>query len=344
MGCDGLNFCSAFNNRPSELFRRCNPAADLAAREQFEQWKSLGYIPFMEGIKLPLKDLAQCATEKWKAVACALQLRPCHPKNHASMICLSDCNSLLHECVNVDEIIMTGELTIKSICEILSPPVGKPCLSLSDYVEQPTPQRMIEYEPFESQITRPCKSHPCNSSETCGVNRRCVGGNCDSYTCSQGCTLGEVSRMIVPSNTWVRVPLEKPGCQRLCRCGEDGRMENCVPTPCEPPSKCWFGRNHVDHGMHFWIDCNLCACRAGELICSKRQCRPAEDSGGYLFSASKSGTEVALPCNCLPMRAPVCGSNGRTYPSACLAKCAGLMDIDIFPGECTSRDPCDGVS
>ena len=135
LGCDGLSFCSAFNNRPSELFRRCSPAADLAARQQFEQWKSMGHIPLSETMHLPLKNLSQCATEKWKAVACALQLKPCHPKTHVSQICRSDCVSLLHECVDFDNFLMTGGHDVESICELLSPPAGEPCISISSYVQ-----------------------------------------------------------------------------------------------------------------------------------------------------------------------------------------------------------------
>lgn len=37
-GCSNLSFCSSFNNRPLELFRNCNPEADAAAQNVFQEW------------------------------------------------------------------------------------------------------------------------------------------------------------------------------------------------------------------------------------------------------------------------------------------------------------------
>lgn len=51
-------------------------------------------------------------------------------------------------------------------------------------------------------------------------------------------------------------------------------------------------------------------------------------------------TFTTLPCNCPPHHVPVCGKNGNTYPSACVAKCTGLQDADIEFGACRSKDPC----
>ena len=325
MGCDGLNFCSAFNNRPSELFRRCNAAADLDARQQYETWKSLGYIPFMENMRLPLKNISYCAPEKWKAVACALQIRPCHPRNHASMICRADCNSLLHQCINLDA--LAGRINIESICDFISPPPEEPCVRISSYVKPPkvaAADRKNDVTVVMPQITRPCKNNPCNLTDTCEVNRHCGFSGlhkCEPYKCTLGCTLGEVSRMVVPPNTWVRVPQDRVGCQRLCRCGAEGRMENCVASFCEPSAPCWLGKNHFEHGSKFYLGCNLCSCRSGELACSRRQCpSDEEEESGFLFPSSRSSGTDVLPCGCPNQRAPVCGSNGRTFPSHCLAK------------------------
>jgi len=69
----------------------------------------------------------------------------------------------------------------------------------------------------------------------------------------------------------------------------------------------------TDHGTWFYIDCNICSCYAGEITCRKKQCEVT--SLGVLDSAYTS-----LPCNCLPHHVPVCGRNGNTYPSSCLAR------------------------
>lgn len=60
------------------------------------------------------------------------------------------------------------------------------------------------------------------------------------------------------------------------------------------------------------MECNICTCFAGEIVCSKKQCDYIEDSSMIPYTK--------LPCNCPPHHVPVCGSNGNSYPSACLAK------------------------
>lgn len=49
---------------------------------------------------------------------------------------------------------------------------------------------------------------------------------------------------------------------------------------------------------------------------------------------------AGLPCNCGDQFVPVCGQNGRTYPSACIARCVGLQDNQFEFGSCISKDPC----
>lgn len=39
LGCDGLSFCTNFNNRPTELFRSCTVQADHAAQADVAMWK-----------------------------------------------------------------------------------------------------------------------------------------------------------------------------------------------------------------------------------------------------------------------------------------------------------------
>ncbi|GLG94608.1 Uncharacterized protein GBIM_01791, partial [Gryllus bimaculatus] len=98
LGCDGLNYCTNFNNRPTELFRSCGRAADDAARLDVATWTRNGEL------SLPAAGGARgraargglrrrCATSPparpaaGGAVACALQLRPCPPHTHTNRIC-----------------------------------------------------------------------------------------------------------------------------------------------------------------------------------------------------------------------------------------------------------------
>ena len=53
-------------------------------------------------------------------------------------------------------------------------------------------------------------------------------------------------------------------------------------------------------------------------------------------SHSSSSTYDVIGCN-----RPVCGANGRSYWSACVAKCHGLNDDDLIEGRCSDHDFCD---
>jgi len=90
------------------------------------------------------------------------------------------------------------------------------------------------------------------------------------------------------------------------------------------------GARSYRHGSSFYLECNLCSCFAGEITCTKQQCRlPGFADSGY----------TSLPCNCPAHYVPVCGSNGNTYPSACVAKCH-LPEGDYVYGACNARNAC----
>ncbi|MEE6465542.1 hypothetical protein FKM82_006588 [Ascaphus truei] len=97
---------------------------------------------------------------------------------------------------------------------------------------------------------------------------------------------------------------------------------------------CIVGGQRKNHGTSFKVDCNICACIAGKLICSNRQClnEHSSEADRRMFTG--------LPCNCADQFVPVCGQNGRTYPSACIARCVGLLDQQFEFGPCSSKDPC----
>ena len=86
LGCDGLSYCTNFNNRPTELFRSCSTQADEAARYDVVLWTQQGYLS-LPGFHIPIKNISHCSPLSWKAVACTLQIKPCHRDSHANRIC-----------------------------------------------------------------------------------------------------------------------------------------------------------------------------------------------------------------------------------------------------------------
>lgn len=71
-------------HRPTELFRSCNVQSDQGALNDIKLWSN-GTIkmPFMN---IPVLDIRKCLPDMWKAVACSLQIKPCH-KSRGSVIC-----------------------------------------------------------------------------------------------------------------------------------------------------------------------------------------------------------------------------------------------------------------
>ncbi|CAG2066756.1 unnamed protein product, partial [Timema podura] len=177
-GCDGLSYCTNFNNRPTELFRSCTRQADDAARFDTALWQQEGYLG-LPGLNLPVRNISKCSPNVWKAVACALQIKPCHRHSHANRICREDCLDLLSECLDWTR--MSGGHTAVSLCLRLSPDhPDTPCISLKQFL-QPSDS---PYFPPHKGVTSPCKGAPCNSSEVCLINRRCSpGSSCLPYTC-----------------------------------------------------------------------------------------------------------------------------------------------------------------
>ncbi|XP_052848227.1 LOW QUALITY PROTEIN: reversion-inducing cysteine-rich protein with Kazal motifs [Drosophila gunungcola] len=331
LGCQGLSFCSNFNNRPTELFRSCTPEHDAAAREDLQLLQQRGTVRVL-GQELFIKNTSRCAPEKWQALVCALQLKPCTRVGLFNGICSEDCHELLDECLDWTR----QHQRPKDICSGLKEKdedAPLPCISLGSYLNPGTAN------PEESQgITSPCSKKPCNGSEVCILQR---GGN-QGYSCIPGCNLGQDSKLFVPFGSYVR--LGKSNLHRkvevgqlplaehiVCSCGLQGRLEQCQPLPSYMHANCILpGARSYPHGSSFYLECNLCSCFAGEITCTKQQCRlPGFADSGY----------TSLPCNCPAHYVPVCGSNGNTYPSACVAKCH-LPEGDYVYGACNARNAC----
>lgn len=309
LGCDGLSFCTNFNNRPTELFRSCTSQADEAARSDVALWQTQNTLTLPD-LKLPLKSIAQCSPNIWKAIACTLQIKPCSRKSHANQICRDVCLNVLRQCVDWTQLAPIH--SPQSICRTLSPEdPNVSCIKLENFLY---PSEYY-YPRIIDQVSSPCKGNPCDENEICIINKNCIHGtNCQAYSCVPGCKLGEVSPYMVPEHTYVRLPIPNNSkeCLKICKCNRN-RIEECQPLLCITLTSCLLGNMQQMHGTTFNIDCNTCSCYAGEKICSKKQCESSALSG-------RNTAYTTLPCNCPAHYIPVCGRNGVTYPSACLAK------------------------
>ncbi|KAG4072634.1 hypothetical protein HA402_004723 [Bradysia odoriphaga] len=350
LGCDGLSFCTNFNNRPTELFRSCNNQADNAAREDVALWKQNSTLS-LPGLTLPIKDISQCSPETWKAIICSLQIKPCTRQKHANQICREDCYEILSKCMDWTR--LEAGHTASSICSRLSlEDSTAPCVSIKPYIEPSD----LPHHTGNHKIISPCLAHPCNATEVCqlkrdgGIGYECVPGCALGKVRSQTNTerfanyfdrifnfLGETSTYMVPLNSYVRIPvsLKQKGCLKICKCGLSGRIEHCQPLPCVVYDSCMLAGKKIEHASWFHVECNICSCFAGEITCTKKQCKMPGIS-------DKSFT--SLPCNCPPHYVPVCARNGMTYSSACVARCTGIPDTGIEFGPCSKKSSCEDVA
>uniref|UniRef100_A0A669BJD5 Reversion-inducing cysteine-rich protein with Kazal motifs n=1 Tax=Oreochromis niloticus TaxID=8128 RepID=A0A669BJD5_ORENI len=334
MDCAKLHCCSKANTslcRPTELFRSCNIQSDQGAMNDIKLWSN-GTIkmPFMN---IPVLDIRKCQPHMWKAVACSLQIKPCHSRSRGSVICKSDCVDILTQCGDTKRF-HEGQ-TPERICELLSP-IDDPehCIPLYKYL---TPSSLGTNTVEE--VIHPCNPNPCPSNHICQVNRKgCLDElNCQPYLCVPGCKMGEASEFLVQQDARIQVPTrtDPTVCFEVCSCGPSGRLENCVEMPCMDTSKpCIVGGQRKSHGTSFKTDCHNCYCFAGETVCSTKECL----SSGYTDDSHRHFT--GLPCSCQDRFVPVCASNGRTYPSACVARCMGFKDSQFVFGPCHLSKPC----
>lgn len=142
-----------------------------------------------------------------------------------------------------------------------------------------------------------------------------------------------------------------------CLCGKIA-IQNIKRMKLQWTSLCFEG-----HGATFKVDCKSCFCYAGETICFPPQCPSLDTSAEprraftglcvcvcfYSLSALHSTSYYyfclsfsisGLPCGCPDRFVPVCASNGRTYPSACMARCMGFQDNQFVFGSCRTTGPC----
>ncbi|XP_032241175.2 reversion-inducing cysteine-rich protein with Kazal motifs isoform X2 [Nematostella vectensis] len=330
LGCSGLNFCTNFNNRHTELFRSCDAKSDSHAKYHMQDWEK-GIIN-MPGMPIPVQDIKTCLPDTWKTIACVLQIKPCSIKSHRSTICRADCIRILNQCGNAT---LMHQQPPEEVCNKLSPMVDQSsCISIGKYL-RPSP-----YSDVTDQVTHPCNPNPCQKSRICEINRTCYAASldgCERHTCYPGCRLGEASTFLVRMGEYAKVPVEsgQDGCFRVCHCGSDGKLSRCTNLECVYKRTCAVKglQKPKEHGERFAIGRNFCACFAGELMCTRKTIQQG-------LSMEFISTNDSLPCGCPATHDPVCARDGRTYPNACIARCSGLKPNQYSEGNCASIDPC----
>lgn len=325
LGCGGpLSFCAHLGSRPWSLYRRCDASADRVAQESARHWMRNG-PPTAMGSDIrreaTTSKLGDCPADAWRALACTLNLRPCHATNHSSTLCRADCLALAARCKDGRQ--------LAPLCDTLAPP-GAACFSILGLDAQPT-----KTPPVTESATQPCRTRPCGSSSICVVNRHCgPGQSCSKYSCLKGCPVGSSSGTLVPQGSPARIPRVEGGrlCWSRCRCSESGSLTECLHTGCDDatPKQCWLaGRPRAPESRFLVHGCLRCLCDStGHISCT----RTAHDCLNHDAS-----------CGCGPEEdeeGEVCGADGRTHRNACLARCAGLTRGQWERGPCHETDPC----
>ncbi|XP_045167377.2 reversion-inducing cysteine-rich protein with Kazal motifs-like [Mercenaria mercenaria] len=330
LGCQGLQYCTNMNNRPAELFRSCTIEADTAARDDVLIWQK-GRIN-LPNLSIPVKDIRNCEPEMWKAIACTYQIKPCSRKPTPTQICREDCEYIMNKCVDTSK--LEGQ-AVAEVCKRLPIIASGECISVKPYtVESPV-------NGIQSEVTHPCKQNSCKHDEVCVLYRRKCrhSAKCPHYVCRKACKMGQVSRVMVPYNKDVVLPVDKNAeensnsCRRykVCHCSHTGHLGNCHDIPCVRNNHCVLDTGVIDSGEHYTTGCSDCVCHGGEKICSQRQC-PATAVVNQLEFADVQN------CQCSRKYKPVCASNGKTYPNQCISRCAGQT---LFSqGPCNVYDPC----
>ncbi|KAG1684086.1 Reversion-inducing cysteine-rich protein with Kazal motifs [Nymphon striatum] len=312
-GCTNLSYCSNFNNDGTELFRSCNAQSDMAAQKDVYMWQKQKLIR-MPNIGIPVLDISTCMPHSWKAVACILHIKPCQRNIHSNFICRSDCLVLLRSCMD-NKRLPFGH-SPESLCHLISPPDGAPCISLKLYTGNE--------EIFSRRINHgklyPCNHHNCTKSEVCVVNTDEASTSVHSslHKCVPGCSLGEMSSLKVTAGTVVRIPLlpYKHGCHQLCECSRKGKIGKFIQ---KKNGKCSLRKKLMAMpvcDMNGKSHTNIC-----DMLLSKqnlqywRKCQPS----------------------CNRFSGLVCGVDGETYSNECAAK-ANYACVDYL-GPCKDIGP-----
>lgn len=349
-GSTNLDFCTNFNDRPLELFRRFNDFGDSAAQKLHKFWSD-GIVPVLE-YKLIFKDIKTCQPEMFKALACLTAIKPCDHKIIQRQVCRKDCEELLSDCLDRSLTTINIRMEIDIVCAAILPKDNQSeCISVKDYVKKPT--QVVD---VRSEVTLPCNNNPCKRGEVCMINHSCKRGrnNCKPYSCVKGCTVSPKSNLVIPVDQMAKLSTDegRNNCFQICQCKKTWVPSDtqllyyfglCKKFGCYENLSCTADGKTYKDGQVFTEHCNTCTCSDGDIICTEKDCqlnltanvrpRRHHHDDGQLITSDDS-------CDCMNVYKPLCGTNGMTYANSCHAKCCHVDDRTLDVGDCQQTDPC----
>lgn len=230
VGCENLEFCTNFNNRPTSLFRSCTRENDLKAKTLYNDWSRRGGKIEMSwfGFEVDLLPVASCQPHMWKALACTIHIQPCSSYTGELTICKSDCLHMMHSCMD-GRSDSNAMVNVEKVCEKLTRGSDtSKCISLSTYTkaaEPSKPKRASPSSSFDLSSLRPSSmtsseqsySRPCDAGDACAPGEVCLverdachhdqRDHCLTHTCVPGCTLSGGSEVTVPHGQLISMPL-----------------------------------------------------------------------------------------------------------------------------------------